>query len=79
MSTMWIILNPSNFRSFLVLILAKVRLKDSSSNAFIKKFGQATIIIDLVALAKFFEATCTSIFKHILATRSTKSGLLRPF
>lgn len=78
MSTIWIMLNPSNLWSFLVLILAKVQLGDNSLNASVEEFGQAMAIINLMAIAQFFEAICTNIFKRFLAARSTKSRLLRP-
>ncbi len=41
MSTVWITLNPSDLRSFLVLILAGVRLGDSGSNTSAEEFRRA--------------------------------------
>ncbi len=78
MSTIWITLNPSDLRSFLVLILAGMRLDDSGSSTFAKEFNQATAVMNPVAVAQFFEATCTGFFKHLLATGFTGEGLLGP-
>lgn len=78
MSTIWITLNPSNLWSFLILILAKVQLGDNSSNAFAEEFKQATAIINLMAIAQFFEAIYTSIFKRFLAARSIENRLFGP-
>ncbi len=78
MSIIWITLNPSDLHSFLVLILAGMRLEDSGLSTSAKEFRRATAVINLVAVAQFFEATCTGIFKHLLAARFTGEGLLRP-
>lgn len=71
-------LNPSDLRSFLILIFTGVQLRDSSSNVSTEEFGQAKTIINPVAMSQFFEATCVTIFKRFLAARSTKSRLLGP-
>lgn len=61
-----------------MLILARVQLKDSGSNASAEAFGRATPIMNLVAVAQFFKAICTGIFKCLLAAESTNGRLLRP-
>ncbi len=78
MSIIWITLNPSDFRSFLVLILASVRLEDSGSSTSAEKFRWATAVMNPVAVAQFFEAICTGILKRLLAAGSTGEGLRGP-
>ncbi len=78
MSTIWITLNPLDLRRFLILILAGVRLEDSGSSTSAEKFRRATAVMNPVAIAQFFEATCTSIFGRLLAAASTGRGLLGP-
>lgn len=73
--TMWIMLNLSDLQSFLILIFAKVQLRNSNLNTSVKKFRQATAIINLLAIAQFFKATCTGIFKRLLAAKFTEDGL----
>ncbi len=80
-STIWITLNPSGFRSFLVLILADVCFEDSGSSTSAKEFRRTTVVMNPVAVAQFFEATCTGIFKRLLVARSTGGdylGLFQP-
>lgn len=72
MFTIWITLNPSDLWSFLVLILAGVQLGGNGSNAFAEEFRRATATMNPVAVAQFYEATCTGIFKRLLAAQSTK-------
>lgn len=78
MSTIWIMLNLSNLCSFLVLILASVRLEDSGSSISAEKFRRAIAMMNLVALAQFFEAPYTSIFKRHVGAGSMGEGLLEP-
>lgn len=72
-----IILNPSNLKSFLVLILARVQLEDCSLNSFVKKLRWTIVIMNLVVIAQFFKIIYTSIFKHILAVCSTQNRFFR--
>ena len=78
MLVLWITLNPSDFRSFLVLVLAGVRYESSESNRTADAFAFATATMNLLAIAQFFEAICTSIFKHLLATGPKNGGLPGP-
>ncbi len=71
-------LNLSDFHSFLVLNLTGVRLENSGLSTSAKKFKLATTVMNPVAIAQFFEITCTSIFKHLLAAGSTEGELLGP-
>lgn len=78
MPVLWITLNPSDLRSFLVLVLAGMRFVDNDQNISADLFAQTTATMNLVAVAKFFEATCTGIFEHLLAAGSQEGGLLGP-
>ncbi len=78
MSTIWIILNLSDLRSFLVLILVGIRLEDRGLSTSTKEIRWAKAVMNLVAVAQFFEATWTCIFKRFLAARSMGIGLLEP-
>lgn len=78
MSILWITLNLLDLWSFLILIFANVWFEDNRPTTSIEEFGQATAMINPVAIAQFFEAIYTDIFKCLLATRSIKSGLLKP-
>ncbi len=55
-----------------------MRLEDSGSSISAKEFRRATAVINPVAVAQFFEATCTGIFKRLLVAGSTGGGLLGP-
>lgn len=68
-------LNLSNLGNSLVLIFASIQLEDNGSTTSISEFRRVMAIINPVTIAQFFEAICTSIFKCLFATRSTKSGL----
>ncbi len=78
MSTIWITLNPLDLCSFVVLILAGVRLKDSGSSTSAEEFRWTTAVMNPLTVAQFFEATCTGIFKRLLAAGSTGRGQLGP-
>ena len=54
-----------------------MRYKNNNLNNSVKQFGQVIIIINLIAVAKFFETTCTAIFKYLLNTESQKNCLSR--
>ena len=71
-------LNLSDFCSFLDLIFARVQLEDNGLTIFAGKFRIAMAIMNLVVIAQFFETTCTGIFKHFFAAKSTKNNLLGP-
>lgn len=60
------------------MILAKVQYKNDSLNASDEKVEPAMAIMNLVAVAQFFETTCTDIFIYFLTAWSTKSGLFGP-
>lgn len=53
-----------------------VQFEDNNSHIFAKKIGQAMAIINLVAVAQFFEVTYIAIFKHFFAAKSTNGRLL---
>ncbi len=77
-SIIWIMLNLSDLCSFLVLILANVRLKNSNSSTFAKELRRTTTVINLMTVAQFFKAICTSIFKCLLKTGPTGERLFEP-
>lgn len=76
-SSLLILLNSLDFHSFLVLIFARVQLKDNGSATSAGKFGKIIVIINLVAVIKFLEAIYTSIFKHFFTAKFTESNLLK--
>lgn len=53
-----------------------MRYNNNDLNNSIEQFAQATAIINPVAIANFFEATCTSNFHQLLNIKSHESGLL---
>lgn len=55
-----------------------MQFKYSSSNISTEEFKQAIARINLVAIAQFFEAICTGIFKRLLAAGFTKNELVWP-
>ena len=63
MPIIWIMLNLTDIYSFLVLILASMRFKYNDLNTFIEEFKQAIMVINLIAIAQFFEVIYISIFK----------------
>lgn len=71
-------LNLSDFQSFLILILARVRLKDPGLSTFVEKFVWATTIMNLMAIAQFFEVIYTRIFKYLFTVGSIEDDLLEP-
>lgn len=44
--------------------------KNNDSNNSTKQFGQVIATINLITVAKFFEAICMAIFKHLLNAKS---------
>lgn len=58
-----------------MLVLTEVRLKDNNQITYAQEFGRAMAIINLVAIAQFFKAICTGIFKRLCVVGSTKDGL----
>lgn len=52
-----------------------MQYKENDVNNSIEAFAKMTAIINLVAIARFFEATCYTIFEHLLAAGS-KDGWL---
>ncbi len=78
MSTIWITVNLSDLCSFLVLIFASVRLEDNGSSTSAEEFRRATTVMNSVAVAQFFKATCTGIFKCLLAAGFMRGGLIGP-
>ena len=55
-----------------------MRYKNSDPNNSVEQFAQTTTTINLIAIAKFFEAIYTSIFHQLLNVKSHKNGLLKP-
>lgn len=55
-----------------------MQFEDNKSAISTGKFRRFMAIMNLVAIAQFLEAICTSIFKRFFAVRYTKSGLLGP-
>lgn len=51
-------------------------LIDDKLTTFAREFERTIAIINLVAVAQFFEAICIGIFKHCFATRSIENSLL---
>ena len=73
-----IILNPSDLRSFWVLVIAGMRYESSESKDKEDGFAHFTKTMNPVAVAQYFEAIYTSIFEHLLALGSNNDGLLGP-
>lgn len=78
MLVLWITINFYDLQSTLILILAGMWFKDKYVNNFAEAIARITAIINLVAMARFFEATCRGIFKHLLAAGFKNGGLLGP-
>ncbi len=53
-----------------------MQYKLNSANTSAEAFIRITIIINLVAMAFFFETICHGSFEHLLATGSKDEGLL---
>ncbi len=75
---LWIVLNPMDIRSFLVLVLAGVEYKGSESNGTTETFTRVIVIINPVVVAHCFETICMRIFEYLLAAGSDCGGFLRP-
>lgn len=67
-----------DLQSFLVLILAGMWFEENKPTTFTKEFGQAIVMINLVAIVQFFEAIYTSIFKPFLIIEFFEGDLLEP-
>ena len=79
MPVLWITLNPSDLKNALVLTLAGVQISDANAGSkSASRFRAATAIINPVAVAQFFEATCAAVFDELLHDRVSGTGLLRP-
>ncbi len=76
MPVLWITFNPSDLRYSIIIWLAGIRLPVSNNIPSAFKTFMATI--NPVAIATFFDETCTAIFDHLLAARSIESGLFGP-
>lgn len=50
MSIIWIMLNSSNFSSFLLLIFPQARLKNGNFNISAKEFIRTIVVMNLVAV-----------------------------
>ena len=59
------------------MIFANIWLRDNGLNTSAKKFIQAIVVINVIVIAQFFEAICTSIFKQFLTVKSTKGRFFR--
>ena len=79
MPALWIALNPSDLKSTLVLTLAGVRIPDSDGqNQSASRLHSATATMISVAVAQFFEATCSAVYENLLQDGLADSGLLGP-
>ena len=76
MPVLWIILNSSNLRSFLVLILASVKYESLEISNITDVFVYTIAIINPIAITQFFETISTGIFDHMLPARSNHGGFL---
>ncbi len=76
MPVLWITFNPSDLRCPIVLWLAGIRLPVSDNTA--SAFKTATATINPIAIATFFNQTCTAIFDHLLAAGSIEGELFGP-
>lgn len=76
MLIIWMMLNPNDLKSKLVLMLARVQYEiDSRATA---NIHAATVTMNPVAIAQFFSATCKGIFDHLLAFGTNDKGLFGP-
>lgn len=64
--------------SFLVLILANIRYECLKSSNTINGFARATVTMNPIAVAQFFETIYIDIFDHLLTSGSNYGGFLRP-
>lgn len=55
-----------------------MQFKNNRLTTFTEEFGQATVMINLVAIAQFFKAIYIGIFKSFLAIKSIKADFLEP-
>ena len=79
MPALWITINPSDLKSPLVLTLAGVEILDANHRAqSVSYLYAATATMNPIAVAQFFEATCSAIFDYLLHHGSTGLGLLGP-
>ena len=77
MPALWITLNPLDLKSLLVLTLAGVDISDQirqSQDVF--RLHSIAATMNPVAVAQFFEATCSAVFDHLLQNGLASTGLL---
>ena len=55
-----------------------MRCEDSRNSNTADAFARATVTMNPIAVAQFFETICTGIFEHLLAAGSKDGGLLGP-
>ena len=73
---LWIILNTLNHKSFTTLIFANIRYKDLENKNTTNAFAYATITMNPIAVAQFFESISINITNHLLATGSNYGGFI---
>ena len=78
MPVLWITINPFDLRSTLVLILAGMRYEDNGVNNSVEVFARMTATMNPVAVTRFFEAICRSIFEYLLAAGYKDGGFFGP-
>ena len=78
MPIFWFTLNPSDFQSLLVLTFASVQLDSGITDAIAKCLQELTAVINLVAVAQFFNTTYQGIFNHLLQAGFSSGGLFGP-
>ena len=77
MPALWITLNPSDLKSPLVLTLAGVNISDQiCQGQDASRVHSAAATMNPVAVAQFFEATCSAVFDHLLQDGLAGTGLL---
>ncbi len=68
---LWIMINLSDPRNLLILILTSMQYKFNSANTSAKAFARMIAIMNPIAVfAHFFELTYCCIFEHLLAAGS---------
>ena len=77
MAILSIILNSSDLQRFWILIFTGVWFRQIEETTSVEKFQRAIAILNSVAIAQFFEAIYTDIFKYLFAIGTTNGGLLR--
>ncbi len=59
----------------MVLILVGIQYELNGANTSTEIFARMIAIMNFIAMARFFETTCHSIFQHFLAAGSKDGGL----